>query len=230
MLLKKNKCNPAGMPGCPGLWQVSPAGVGPGAGTSTVSTVLLSLTVSVKREATAVGSGTTLSKGGSIPAGRIMASFSTGGETNDSDEEMNHDAESSEEEEDEDEDEDDDEDDEDENETFEYDAQNDETAEEVSARKTRAESLKQQANTAYGNKRLDQAAALYSQALDLDPANHVLYSNRAAVRGAQKRWSDCAADATACVRLKGDFHKVCCRRFVSQPSLFARRRTAAGRQ
>lgn len=49
-------------------------------------------------------------------------------------------------------------------------------------KKQRAEALKQEANKEFGGKRYAAAIQLYNEAINLDPTNHLLYSNRAAAR------------------------------------------------
>jgi stress-induced-phosphoprotein 1 len=58
-----------------------------------------------------------------------------------------------------------------------------------------AAALKDQANKAFAAKQYDLAVDLYSQAITLEPKNHVFYSNRSAARAGKKQWADALADA-----------------------------------
>lgn len=55
--------------------------------------------------------------------------------------------------------------------------------------------LKDLGNKAFATKDYDKAIGFFSQALAIDPANHVLWSNRSAARAGQKQWSDALTDA-----------------------------------
>lgn len=58
-----------------------------------------------------------------------------------------------------------------------------------------ANALKDQANKAFAAKQYDSALDLYSQAIALDPKNHVLYSNRSAAYAGKKQWDLALQDA-----------------------------------
>lgn len=56
-------------------------------------------------------------------------------------------------------------------------------------------SLKDQGNKAFAAKDWDKAIELFSKGLDLDPNNHVLWSNRSAAKAAKKDWEGALDDA-----------------------------------
>jgi len=55
--------------------------------------------------------------------------------------------------------------------------------------------LKAQGNKAFQAKDYDAAIDLFTQAIALDPKNHVLWSNRSAAKAGKKQWADALADA-----------------------------------
>ncbi|KAL0052246.1 hypothetical protein WJX82_010627 [Trebouxia sp. C0006] len=67
--------------------------------------------------------------------------------------------------------------------------------------------LKTQANAAYSAGKHADAARLYTQALDLDPENHILLSNRSAAYIGLQEFSKALADAVACVEISPEFVK-----------------------
>jgi tetratricopeptide (TPR) repeat protein len=60
---------------------------------------------------------------------------------------------------------------------------------------SQATTLKDQGNKAFAAKRYDEAIDLFTQAIALDPSNHVLYSNRSAANAGKKMWTEALADA-----------------------------------
>lgn len=66
---------------------------------------------------------------------------------------------------------------------------------------TSSEALKEQGNAAYGRGEYELAVKLYSQALEVDSANHVLYSNRSAAHAAMGNFDQALEDANECVKL-----------------------------
>lgn len=58
-----------------------------------------------------------------------------------------------------------------------------------------AEQLKAQANKAFSAKNYPEAIQLYSDAIDLDPTNYVLFSNRAAAKSGNKDYQGALEDA-----------------------------------
>ena len=58
------------------------------------------------------------------------------------------------------------------------------------------------------NCRYDEAVKLYSDAIELEPGNHVLYSNRSAAYSKQECYVDALQDAESTIRIKKDWPKV----------------------
>lgn len=58
-----------------------------------------------------------------------------------------------------------------------------------------ANTLKDQGNKAFAAKEYDKAIALFSEAIELDPSNHVLYSNRSAANAGKRLWDAALGDA-----------------------------------
>lgn len=55
--------------------------------------------------------------------------------------------------------------------------------------------MKDQGNKAFSAKDYDKAIELFTQAIAIDPKNHVLWSNRSAAKAGKKQWDDALADA-----------------------------------
>ena len=55
--------------------------------------------------------------------------------------------------------------------------------------------LKDQGNKAFAAKDYDAAIDLFTQAISIDPNNHVLYSNRSAAKAGKKQWGPALEDA-----------------------------------
>jgi hypothetical protein len=55
--------------------------------------------------------------------------------------------------------------------------------------------LKDLGNKAFAAKEWDSAIGYFTQAVALDPTNHVLYSNRSAAHAGKKEWIDALKDA-----------------------------------
>ncbi|KAJ7781665.1 activator of Hsp70 and Hsp90 chaperone [Mycena metata] len=62
-----------------------------------------------------------------------------------------------------------------------------------------ATELKDQGNKAFAAKDYDTAIDLFTQAIAIDPKNHVLYSNRSAAYVGKKQWAEALTDAEQCV-------------------------------
>ena len=58
-----------------------------------------------------------------------------------------------------------------------------------------ANSLKDEGNKAFAAKDYDKAIELFSQALELDPNNFVLWSNRSAAKAGKRQWQGALDDA-----------------------------------
>ena len=52
------------------------------------------------------------------------------------------------------------------------------------------------------------AVECYTEAISLDPSNHVFYSNRSAAYAKDKKYEQALSDAKKCVELKPDWGKV----------------------
>lgn len=70
-----------------------------------------------------------------------------------------------------------------------------------------AEELKKKGNDALKKGEAEEAIKLYTEAIQLDPSNHVLYSNRCAAYMRQEEFSKALEDAEATVRVKPDWAK-----------------------
>ncbi|KAM7448655.1 Stress-induced-phosphoprotein 1 [Porites harrisoni] len=71
----------------------------------------------------------------------------------------------------------------------------------------RAAKLKDQGNTHLQAGDLAKAVECYTEAISLDPSNHVFYSNRSAAYAKDKKYEQALADAKKCVELKPDWGK-----------------------
>ena len=58
-----------------------------------------------------------------------------------------------------------------------------------------ATAFKDQGNKAFQAKDFDKAIELFSKGIELDPQNHVLYSNRSAAQAAKKQYAAAVEDA-----------------------------------
>ncbi|KAL6004894.1 hypothetical protein ACLOJK_005451 [Asimina triloba] len=70
-----------------------------------------------------------------------------------------------------------------------------------------ADEAKSKGNAAFSAGRFVEAVRFFSDAIDLAPTNHVLYSNRSAAYASLQRYSDALADARKTVDLKPDWSK-----------------------
>ncbi|KAK0467907.1 activator of Hsp70 and Hsp90 chaperone [Desarmillaria tabescens] len=70
-----------------------------------------------------------------------------------------------------------------------------------------ANTLKDQGNKAFSAKEYDKAINLFSQAIAIDPKNHVLYSNRSAAKAGKKQWAEALADAEQCIAVNPSWSK-----------------------
>lgn len=61
--------------------------------------------------------------------------------------------------------------------------------------------MKDQGNKAFAAKDYDKAISLFTDAIKLDPSNHVLYSNRSAANAGKKAWGAALEDAEAVCNL-----------------------------
>ncbi|OLL23529.1 Heat shock protein sti1 [Neolecta irregularis DAH-3] len=70
-----------------------------------------------------------------------------------------------------------------------------------------AEALKQQGNAAFAAKEFPRAIEFFTQAIEIDSQNHVLYSNRSACYASQKEWQQAVEDAEKAIQIKPDWGK-----------------------
>lgn len=91
--------------------------------------------------------------------------------------------------------------------------------EEVDEYKAHAEALKDQGNEAFQADNIDLAIKLFTQAIGIDPDNHVYYSNRAAAYMKADSKSKALKDAEKCVELAPNWSKGYNRLGVAQQSL-----------
>lgn len=70
-----------------------------------------------------------------------------------------------------------------------------------------ANSLKDLGNKAFAAKDWDTAIDYFSQGLEIDPKNHVLWSNRSAAKAGKKDWAAALADAEECVKVNPGWAK-----------------------
>ena len=85
--------------------------------------------------------------------------------------------------------------------------------------KTLAQTLKDEANAAFQSGAIEESINLYSQAIAIDPDNHVLYSNRAAAYMKVDSKSKALKDAERCVELAPTWSKGYSRLGAAQQSL-----------
>jgi stress-induced-phosphoprotein 1 len=62
-------------------------------------------------------------------------------------------------------------------------------------------------NAAFQTKQYEEALACYSEAIVMDPTNHIIFANRSACLGAVGNWRQAADDAAECVKLDGCYIK-----------------------
>ncbi|KAI0643694.1 putative stress-induced protein STI1 [Trametes meyenii] len=70
-----------------------------------------------------------------------------------------------------------------------------------------ADALKDAGNKAFQAKNYDQAIELFSKAIEIDPSNHVLWSNRSAAHAGKKQWAAALDDAEQCVKINPTWSK-----------------------
>lgn len=68
-----------------------------------------------------------------------------------------------------------------------------------------ADDLKAQGNKAFTSGDFPAAISLFSDAIELAPSNHVLYSNRSAAQAALKNYDAALTDAEKCIECKPDW-------------------------
>ncbi|CAI4218489.1 unnamed protein product [Parascedosporium putredinis] len=70
-----------------------------------------------------------------------------------------------------------------------------------------ADELKTKGNQAIAAKNFDEAIDFFTQAIAIQPENHILYSNRSAAHASKKDWKHALADAEKTTQLKPDWGK-----------------------
>ncbi|PHH76721.1 hypothetical protein CDD82_3873 [Ophiocordyceps australis] len=70
-----------------------------------------------------------------------------------------------------------------------------------------ADELKALGNKAIADKNFDEAIDKFTQAIALQPENHILYSNRSAAYASKKQWDDALNDADKTTEIKPDWAK-----------------------
>ncbi|KAG0635310.1 hypothetical protein HOY80DRAFT_910921 [Tuber brumale] len=70
-----------------------------------------------------------------------------------------------------------------------------------------SDKLKTEGNAAFGAKDFDKAIDLFTQAIEVDPDNHVLFSNRSACYASIKDFDGALKDAVKCIEIKPDWAK-----------------------
>lgn len=71
----------------------------------------------------------------------------------------------------------------------------------------KANELKAQGNAAFQAGKFEDAVALFTQAIELNPSDHVFYSNRSGAYASLKQYEKALEDATTCVSLKPNWAK-----------------------
>jgi stress-induced-phosphoprotein 1 len=77
----------------------------------------------------------------------------------------------------------------------------------MSKKKQLAQEYKDKGNKSFAAEKYSEAISFYSKAIDNDPADHVLYSNRSAAHMGSKDFARALADADQCIKLKSDWSK-----------------------
>eukprot|EP00929_Paragymnodinium_shiwhaense_P078180 TRINITY_DN40481_c0_g1_i3.p1 TRINITY_DN40481_c0_g1~~TRINITY_DN40481_c0_g1_i3.p1 ORF type:complete len:1559 (-),score=419.77 TRINITY_DN40481_c0_g1_i3:124-4800(-) len=85
-----------------------------------------------------------------------------------------------------------------------------------------AECLRQEGNNAYAASRFEEAVALYSKAVLLNPCDHLVYSNRSACWLRMERPIEALDDAEFCVKLAPSFSKAYLRKGAAEQMLSRR--------
>lgn len=81
-------------------------------------------------------------------------------------------------------------------------------------------SLKDQGNKCFAQSRFKEAVEFFTKAIEEDPSNHVLYSNRSAAYSALQEGKDALQDAEKVIEIKSDWPKGFLRRGVAYETLY----------
>ena len=71
--------------------------------------------------------------------------------------------------------------------------------------KEQAKQLKEQGNKAFTDKKYDDALKLYTDAIENDPTDHTLFSNRSGCFANLNKFNEALVDAKKCLQIKPDF-------------------------
>ncbi len=77
----------------------------------------------------------------------------------------------------------------------------------MTTNREKALEFKKQGNGAFKSKNFEQAIELYTQAIELDPTDHVFYSNRSGCYTSLKKYEEAIQDGNKCIELKADWFK-----------------------
>lgn len=72
---------------------------------------------------------------------------------------------------------------------------------------SQSEDLKKEGNAAFSSGKFSEALELFSKAIEIDPENHVLYSNRSAAHASLKDYSQALEDSEKAISIKPDWSK-----------------------
>jgi len=70
-----------------------------------------------------------------------------------------------------------------------------------------ADELKAKGNAALQAENFTEAVTFYTQAIEIDPTNHILYSNRSAAYAKTNQYTNALKDAEKTIELKSDWPK-----------------------
>lgn len=70
-----------------------------------------------------------------------------------------------------------------------------------------ADELKAKGNAALQAENFTEAVKFYSEAIEIDPSNHILYSNRSAAYAKTNEYASALKDAEKTIELKSDWPK-----------------------
>lgn len=70
-----------------------------------------------------------------------------------------------------------------------------------------ADELKAKGNAALQAENFAEAVKFYSEAIEIDPSNHILYSNRSAAYAKTNEYASALRDAEKTIELKSDWPK-----------------------
>ena len=71
-----------------------------------------------------------------------------------------------------------------------------------------SDELKKKGNEAFANQNYDDAIKFFTEAIQIDEKNHILYSNRSAAYAGKGLYQEALKDAEKCIELNPQFIKV----------------------